>query len=99
MPPPISTTIEPVASATGISAPIAAAIGSSIKNTCFAPARSADSLIARRSTWVEPTGTQMMMRGLGENQRESRALRIKNFNICSVTVKSAITPSFIGRMA
>jgi hypothetical protein len=31
VPPPMSTTIEPVASATGMSAPIAAAIGSSIR--------------------------------------------------------------------
>jgi len=59
----MSTTIEPEASDTGSPAPIAAAIGSSIRNTWLAPAASADSLIARRSTWVEPQGTQMMMRG------------------------------------
>jgi len=54
--------------------------------------------MARRSTWVEPDGTQMMMRGLGESRRESCTLRMNCFNICSVTVKSAMTPSFIGRM-
>ena len=99
VPPPMSTTIEPVASATGRPAPIAAAIGSSIRYTCDAPAPSADSRIARRSTWVEPQGTQMMMRGLGENRRESCTFLMNCFSICSVTVKSAITPSFIGRMA
>jgi hypothetical protein len=46
----MSTTIEPAASETGRPDPIAAAIGSSIKNTCDAPAPNADSRIARRST-------------------------------------------------
>ena len=41
----------------------------------------------------------MMMRGDGENRRESRTFLMNCFNICSVTVKSAMTPSFIGRMA
>jgi hypothetical protein len=99
VPPPMSTTIEPVASEIGRSAPIAAAIGSSIRYTLEAPAPSADSRIARRSTCVEPQGTQMMMRGLGEKSRESRTFLMNCFSICSVTVKSAMTPSFIGRMA
>ena len=51
--------------------PMAAAMGSSIRYTSLAPAPSADSRIARRSTWVEPHGTQMMMRGDGENMRDS----------------------------
>ena len=38
VPPPISTTILPVASSTGKPAPIAAAIGSSIKKASLAPA-------------------------------------------------------------
>ena len=67
VPPPMSTTIEPVASETGRPAPIAAAMGSSIRKTCAAPAPRADSRIARRSTWVEPQGTQMMIRGFGAN--------------------------------
>ena len=50
VPPPISMTIEPIAVETGKFAPIAAAIGSSIKYTSRAPAPNADSLIARRST-------------------------------------------------
>ena len=99
VPPPMSTTIEPVASEIGKSAPMAAAIGSSIKNTFDAPAPSADSRIARRSTCVEPQGTQMMMRGLKPKNLLSSTLRMNCFNICSVTLKSAITPSFMGRMA
>ncbi len=54
VPPPMSSTIEPRASCTGMPAPIAAAIGSSMRYTLRAPAPSADSRIARRSTWVEP---------------------------------------------
>src|SRR5215813_8505496 len=40
VPPPMSTTIEPVGSVTGRPAPIAAAIGSSISHTLRAPALS-----------------------------------------------------------
>jgi hypothetical protein len=61
VPPPISTTMEPVGSLTGRPAPIAAAIGSSISHTLLAPADSADSWMARRSTAVEPEGTQTMI--------------------------------------
>jgi hypothetical protein len=55
--------------------------------------------MARRSTWVEPQGTQMMMRGLGAATRRGWTILMNCLSICSVTVKSAITPSFIGRMA
>ena len=65
VPPPMSTTIEPWASSTGRPAPMAAAMGSSIRNTSRAPAPSADSLMARRSTWVDMQGTQTSTRGLG----------------------------------
>ena len=41
----------------------------------------------------------MTMRGLGENRRESWTFLMNCLSICSVTVKSAITPSFIGRIA
>ncbi len=64
-----------------------------------APAPIADSRIARRSTWVEPQGTQMMMRGLGDKSLETCTFLMNCLSICSVTVKSAITPSFIGRIA
>ena len=58
----------------------------------------ADSRTARFSTSVMPKGTQMMMRG------RTRVLRLWIFQmnwriICSVTSKSAMTPSFRGRMA
>jgi len=69
VPPPTSTTIEPVGSVTGSPAPIAAAIGSSIKKTRLAPALSADSWIARRSTAVEPDGTQTMICGVAKLRR------------------------------
>src|ERR1700722_10665603 len=99
VPPPMSTTMEPVASDTGKPAPMAAAMGSSIRYTCDAPAPGAASLMARRSTWVDPHGTEMMMRGEGENIRDSCAVLMNCLIICSVTVKSAITPSFMGRIA
>ena len=41
----------------------------------------------------------MMIRGDGENSRESSTFLMNCFSICSVTVKSAMTPSFIGRIA
>ena len=93
----MSSTIEPRASCTGMPAPIAAAIGSSIRYTSRAPADSADSLIARRSTWVEPHGTQTSTRGLGRNMRERCTLRMNCLSISSVIEKSAMTPSFSGR--
>ena len=78
---------------------MAAAMGSSIRYTSRAPAPAADSLMARRSTWVEPQGTQIRTRGLGRTIRLSCTLWMKNWSIFSVTVKSAMTPSFRGRMA
>ena len=65
VPPPTSSTIEPRASCTGMPAPMAAAMGSSIRYTLRAPAPSADSRMARRSTCVEPYGTHTSTRGLG----------------------------------
>jgi len=98
VPPPTSTTIEPVGSVTGRPAPIAAAIGSSIRKTRLAPALSADSWIARRSTGVEPDGTQTMICGVAKLRRLC-TLRMKCLIISSVTSKSAMTPSRSGRMA
>ncbi len=48
---------DPRASITGRPMPIPAAIGSSIRYTRRAPARSAEWITARRSTAVIPTGT------------------------------------------
>jgi hypothetical protein len=55
--------------------------------------------MARRSTWVEPQGTQMMMRGLGVSSVRGCTILMNCLIICSVITKSAITPSFIGRIA
>ncbi len=41
----------------------------------------------------------MMMRGLGFIIERGCTILMNCLSICSVTVKSAITPSFIGRMA
>ena len=54
--------------------------------------------MARRSTWVEPQGTQITTRGVAA-KRLLVTFLMKFFSIFSVTSKSAITPSFIGRMA
>ena len=59
----MSTTIEPVASWIGRPAPMAAAMGSSIRATRRAPAFRQLSLMARRSTAVAPEGTQTMTLG------------------------------------
>ena len=59
VPPPISTIIDAVGSVIGSPAPMPAAIGSSTRKTFLAPARSALSMTARRSTAVIPLGTAM----------------------------------------
>jgi hypothetical protein len=41
----------------------------------------------------------MMMRGLGRSSERGCTILMNCLSICSVTVKSAITPSFIGRIA
>ena len=66
VPPPMSTTIEPVGSSIGRSAPMAAAMGSSIRYACRAPAEIVASNTARFSTDVTPEGTQMTTLGLGD---------------------------------
>ena len=48
---------------------------------------------------VEPQGTQMMILGFGAKSLFGFTMRMNCFSICSVTVKSAITPSFSGRTA
>jgi len=98
VPPPMSTTMLPLGSVMGRPAPMAAAIGSSIRYTSRAPAPSALSLTARFSTSVMPNGTQMMMRGLTRVRRLC-ALAMKYRSIASVISKSAMTPSRSGRTA
>ena len=98
VPPPISTTIDPVGSAIGIPAPIAAAIGSAINPAFLAPALNTLSRIARFSTGVAPYGTQTIILGLDIFDL-ALALRMKCFIISSAATKSAITPSLIGLIA
>jgi len=98
VPPPMSTTMLPVGAVTSRPAPMAAAIGSSIRNTSRAPADRADSRTARFSTLVIQGGTQMTMRGRARVRR-LWARWMKYRSIASVISKSAMTPSLIGRMA
>ena len=97
VPPPMSTIMFPVGSATGRPAPIAAAIGSSIRYAWRAPAESVASSTARFSTPVTPEGTHTTTRGCAK--RCWCTFWMKCRSICSVTSKSAMTPSFSGRIA
>ena len=65
VPPPMSTISEPDGSDTGSPAPIAAAIGSSIRRAQRAPELSAASRTARFSTSVTPDGMPSSIRGRG----------------------------------
>jgi hypothetical protein len=94
----MSTTMFPEASVIGIPAPIAAAIASSIRCTSLAFARYALSFTALRSTCVISDGTPMTTRGRSQPLRLC-ALRMKCVSIRSAASKSAMTPSFIGRIA
>lgn len=98
VPPPMSTIILPVGSATSNPAPMAAAIGSSIRKTSFAPALITDSSTALSSTSVMPDGTPTTTLGLPALYLWHTFETIF-FSINCVAVKSAITPSFNGLMA
>src|SRR5450759_1405391 len=63
VPPPTSTIMTPRASATGRSAPMAAAMGSWISFASRAPALRAASMTAFISTWVMPDGIPTSTRG------------------------------------
>src|SRR5215217_2117952 len=97
VPPPMSTTMFPPGSATGRSAPIAPAIGSSITSASRAPAVRVASFTARSSTSVIPLGTQRTTRRW--TPLWPSTLARKRRSICSVTSKSAITPCRSGRVA
>jgi hypothetical protein len=97
VPPPMSTIMFPVGSATGSPAPIAAAMGSSMRYAWRAPAESVASSTARFSTPVTPDGTQTTTRGCAK--RCWCTFWMKCRSICSVTSKSAMTPSFKGLIA
>ena len=81
-----------------IEEPMAAAIGSSMIETCLAPALKAASRTARRSTSVTPDGMQMMMRGRASTEL-LHTLRMKIWSMDAVMSKSAMTPSLSGRTA
>ena len=98
VPPPISITIFPFGSNTSIPIPIAAAIGSCISQTSFAPACSAESITALFSTSVTPDGIQITIFKAGEKMDLFLGIMpINPLIICSEDWKSAITPSFRGR--
>ena len=69
VPPPMSMIMFPDGSVIGRPAPIAAAIGSSIRYTSRALAESADSRTARFSTSVMPEGTEITIRGRSSVER------------------------------
>ena len=99
VPPPMSTMSEPDGSLTGRPAPIAAAIGSSMRPAQRAPALSAASRTARFSTSVTPDGMPSSIRGRAIVPTRSWTLSTKYLIICSVTSKSLMTPSRSGRTA
>ena len=99
VPPPISTIIDPAGSETGRPAPIAAAIGSSMMFTRLAPAFSAASLTALRSTAVTPEGMQMITLARVKKKLPFSAFLINSSSMAEVISKSAITPSLRGRTA
>ena len=74
VPPPMSTIMFPPGSWMGRPAPIAAAMGSSIRYTSRAPACMAESRTARFSTWVIPDGTPMTIRGCTRVRRRCTLL-------------------------
>ena len=88
-----------MAPTTGSPAPMAAAIGSSIRRAQRAPALSAASRTARFSTSVTPDGMPSSIRGRGMRPTRSCTLFTKYLIICSVTSKSLMTPSRSGRTA
>ena len=99
VPPPMSTMRLPDGSLTGSPAPIAAAIGSSMRRAQRAPALRAASRTARFSTSVTPDGMPSSIRGRGISPTRSWTWCTKYLIICSVTSKSLMTPSRSGRIA
>ena len=100
VPPPISIIILPLACIISSPIPIAAAIGSYMRNISFPFTLSQDSFTALISTSVIPEGIQTTILSEGEKKRlfKGGILLIKAFIICSEASKSAITPSLRGRI-
>ena len=99
VPPPMSAMRLPDGSLTGRPAPIAAAMGSSMRRAQRAPALRAASRTARFSTSVTPDGMPSSIRGRGISPTRSCTRFTKYLIICSVTSKSLMTPSRSGRTA
>ena len=97
VPPPMSTTMLPSGSWIGNDAPIAAAMGCSMRKVCAAPARRAASRTARCSTWVIADGTQMSTRARWSREIPARWNNIR-IRRCVIS-KSVIAPPRSGRTA
>ena len=97
VPPPTSTTMLPMGSWIDSPAPMAAAIGCSIRYAADAPARCVASFTARRSTLVMADGTQMSTRG--RLRRETPQRCSSSRIIRSVMSKSVMAPWRRGRTA
>ena len=97
VPPPMSTTMLPIGSWIGRPAPIAAAIGCSMRKVCAAPARRAASSTARCSTCVMADGTQISTRA--RYNRLTPARWNKSRIMRCVISKSVIAPPRNGRTA
>ncbi len=97
VPPPMSTTIDPTGSWMANPAPMAAAMGCSIKKLAEAPARRVASLTARRSTAVMAEGTQIST--LGRFNRLIPTRCKSTLSMRSVTSKSVMAPPRSGRSA
>ena len=97
VPPPMSTTMLPTGSWMARPAPMAAAMGCSIRKQADAPARRVASLTARRSTAVMADGTQMST--LGRFSRPTPTRCRSTLSIRSVTSKSVMAPPRSGRSA
>ncbi len=99
VPPPMSTTIFPLGASTSSPIPRADAIGSKIKYTSLPPACSDESRTALISTSVLPDGipTTIFMFGVKIDFLLLLTCLMNPLIIISAALKSAITPSFIGR--
>ena len=97
VPPPMSTIMLPSGSWIGSDAPMAAAMGCSIRYVWAAPARRAASSTARCSTCVMADGTQMSTRARCRREMPARwnSMRMRR---CVIS-KSVIAPPRSGRTA
>ena len=97
VPPPTSTTMLPMGSWMESPAPMAAAMGCSMRYAAEAPARWAASFTARRSTLVMAEGTQMSTRGRLSRDTPQRCSSRRIMR--SVMSKSVMAPWRSGRTA